>query len=435
MFSMQIVKTTLLTAMVATLAACATSPKAKRVVTRSKHTSFKREIQSELVNLQNELRDGKVNPESALALRNEAAKAAAMPKEGSTDFMGPSRVQMAENASLHTPHLVPYDINQIDTPQITGQLPEKKIPVLVNPEFAAGEIANDENAEITVLSTGPLKSLKNFEDKSAKLKTSSQTMVFELPVTYNARVRRWINYFQTEGRQSFRRYLERSTRWLPYIHNELEAAHLPMDIMYVALVESGFMPDAASPAGAVGMWQFIRDTGKRYGLRNSWWIDERRDVYKSTRAAVRYMTDLHKMFGSWYLVAASYNMGENGVQRLIKRHNSNDFWELADRGALPDETVNYVPKIIAAMLIAKAPALYGFRDLQYSQPYVFDYFEAPGGIDLGNLANYLGVSSQYLRELNPELLHGLIPAHVRSHRIRIPKGAVTTVAKYVDLVK
>ncbi len=416
--------------MLAVLASCASAPKSPRLAPRKKLT-LKREIQNQFATLQKEIREKKSYSENALAMRDEAAKAAAMPKEGSNNFMGPSRVQYAENASLRTPHVVPHEINQIDVPQ----LPEKKVPVLVNPEFASGEIANDENAELTVLPTGPLKNLNNFEDKSARLKTSSQTMVFELPVTYNARVRRWINYFQTEGRSSFRRYLERSTRWLPYIHNELEAARMPMDVMYVALVESGFMPDAMSPAGAVGMWQFIRETGKRYGLRNSWWIDERRDVYKSTRAAISYMTDLNKMFGSWYLVAASYNMGENGVKRLIKRHNSNDFWELADRGALPDETVNYVPKIIAAMLIAKAPALYGFRDLQYSQPYVFDYFEAPGGTDLGNLANFLGVSGQYLRELNPELLHGLIPAHVRSHRIRIPKGAVTTVAKYVELVK
>ena len=419
-----------------TLAACATAPKAKREIAKRKTKSaVAREIQREFSSLQRDLRTKENIP---LAGAADAASLAATTTVPPKEFVGPVS-QQVQDASLRTPHIIPHEVVQIDQPQIQEKQVQEKpkpVPVLVNPEFATGEIATDEDAEVTVLPSGPLKSLKNFEDKGARLsKSTESSMVFELPVTYNARVRRWIVYFQTEGRQSFRRWLERSTRWLPYIHNELEASNMPLDLMYVALVESGFQPDAVSPAGAVGMWQFIRDTGSRYGLRNNWWIDERRDVYKSTRAAINYMSDLHKMFGSWYLVAASYNMGENGVKRLIRRHNSNDFWYLADKGVLPEETKNYVPKIIAAMLMAKAPALYGFRDLQYDQPYMFDYFEAPGGTDLGNLANFLGVSSRYLRELNPELTHGLIPPHVRAHRIRIPKGATATVAKYVEILK
>lgn len=257
-------------------------------------------------------------------------------------------------------------------------------------------------------------------------------LIFDYPVTYNARVRKWIKYFQTSGRPSFRRWLERSSRFIPAIQDELAKANLPLDLAYVAMIESGFSSIALSHASALGMWQFIAPTGQRYGLEIQWWIDERRDFEKSTKAAIAYMTDLYSQFGSWYLVAASYNMGENGVRRVIRRHKTNSFWELADRGAIPEETRNYVPKMLAAMLISKAPALYGFRDLQFQIPYAFDFIEVPGGTDLINLAGHLGVSERSLTELNPELLKAFIPREVKSHRIRIPKGSKIAVSQYVN---
>ncbi len=256
-------------------------------------------------------------------------------------------------------------------------------------------------------------------------------LIFDFPVTYNARVRKWIKYFQTTGRPSFRRWLERSTRFVPNIQDEMKKANLPLDLAYVAMIESGFSSSASSHANALGMWQFIAPTGSRYGLAIDWWIDERRDFEKSTKAAIAYMTDLFEQFGSWYLVAASYNMGENGVRRLIKRHKTNSFWDLADRGALPEETRNYLPKMLAAMLIAKAPALYGFRGLEFQVPYAYDTLEVPGGTDLINLANHLGVSERSLTELNPELLKAFIPREVKTHRIRIPKGSKIAVSQYV----
>lgn len=256
-------------------------------------------------------------------------------------------------------------------------------------------------------------------------------LIFDFPVTYNARVRKWVKYFQTTGRPSFRRWLERSTRFIPNIQDEMKRAGLPLDLAYVAMIESGFSSSASSHAQALGMWQFIAPTGSRYGLSIDWWIDERRDFEKSTKAAIAYMTDLYGQFGSWYLVAASYNMGENGVRRLIKRHKTNSFWDLADRGALPEETRNYLPKMLAAMLIAKAPALYGFRGLEFQVPYVYDTVDVPGGTDLINLANHLGVSERSLTELNPELLKAFIPREVKTHRIRIPKGSKIAVSQYV----
>lgn len=279
-----------------------------------------------------------------------------------------------------------------------------------------------------------LKKLNSLENSKMEFSASNETpFIFDIPVTYNERVSNWIHYFQTTGRRSFRTWLERSARFLPVVEAELSRAGLPQDLVYVAMIESGFRPDAVSHAGAMGMWQFISATGKRYGLAIDWWVDERRDFAKSTQAAIAYMKDLNSQFNSWYLVAASYNMGENGVRKLMKRHNTNDFWTLADRRALPRETTDYVPKIIAATLIAKAPALYGFRDLEYQAPLSFEMFRVPGGTDLMNLAAFLGVSGKYIQELNPELLRGFVPREIKGHNIRIPKGSGLVVSQFVRL--
>jgi membrane-bound lytic murein transglycosylase D len=277
-----------------------------------------------------------------------------------------------------------------------------------------------------------LKTLNSLQTSQMRVSTSSNEtpFIFDIPVTYNNRVSGWIKWFQTTGRSSFKRYLERSSRYLPQIEDELQRAGLPQDLVYLAMIESGFRADAASHMGAIGLWQFIAPTAQRYGLHIGWWIDERRDFEKSTKAAVAYMKELNGEFNSWYLVAASYNMGESGVRRMIKRHDTNNFWELADQRALPRETADYVPKIIAATLIAKAPALYGFRDLEYQAPLAYDTIRVPGGTDLINLAGYLGVSAKYLMELNPELTRGFIPREVKGHQIRVPKGASLMVAQY-----
>jgi membrane-bound lytic murein transglycosylase D len=280
-----------------------------------------------------------------------------------------------------------------------------------------------------------LKTLSSLETSHMRVATSSNEtpFIFDIPVTYNNRVSNWIRWFQTDGRQSFKTWLERSSRYVPEIENELRRAGLPQDLVYLAMIESGFRPDAASHMGAIGLWQFIAPTARHYGLNISWWIDERRDFAKSTKAAIAYMKELNGEFNSWYLVAASYNMGETGVRRLIKRHATNNFWDLADKHVLPRETTDYVPKIIAATLIAKAPALYGFRDLDYQVPLSFDTVRVPGGTDLVNLAGYLGVSGKYLMELNPELTRGFIPREVRGHQIRVPKGSTLMVSQYVRM--
>lgn len=268
----------------------------------------------------------------------------------------------------------------------------------------------------------------------APIKKKYSPPIFDFPVTYNERVKSWIKYYQTRGRHSFKKWLERSARYAPYIQKELEKHDLPQDLLYVAMIESGFTTRATSHAGAVGIWQFIEPTAKRYGLKVNWWIDERRNFTKATSAAIEYKKDLYKMFQSWHLVSASYNTGEHRIQRLIRKHKTHSFWELANLQTLPDETVNYVPKIIAATLIAKSPALYGFTDLNYQVPYKFEETFVPGGTDLENLAQYIGVKNRYLKDLNPDLLKGFIPREIKKHRIKIPVGSKPLVRQYSEII-
>lgn len=235
---------------------------------------------------------------------------------------------------------------------------------------------------------------------------------FDIPITYNSRVKHWINFFQGPGQRWYRIWLERSHRYLPIMQGHLRSRGLPQDLAYVAMIESGFSANAVSHAQAVGYWQFIESTANRYGLQTDWWLDERRDFIKSTHAAANYLADLYKMFDSWYLTAAAYNMGEGRLRRLIRRHGTNNYWILSSKPDFPKETRDYIPKLIAAMLIAKAPKLYGFHELKPRTPYSFEYFHIPGGTELETLAEFLNIESQQLKTLNPELLKGLVPSSI-----------------------
>lgn len=247
--------------------------------------------------------------------------------------------------------------------------------------------------------------------------------IFDLPVTYNKKVSFWIYYFQGRGKNFFRNWLEKASKYMPQIQNDLKNAGLPMDLAYMVMIESGFSATAVSTADAVGPWQFIQSTGRNFGLRQTYWVDERRDLSKSTQAAIKYLKSLYQEFGSWYLVAASYNMGENGLRKQIKRHQTKDYWELVRRKALPQETQDYVPKILAAMMIAKAPNLYGFRNLEPHSPLAKEQIFAPPGTDLELLADYLNVTRKSLKDMNAEMILGYIPKEAAGHVIRIPKGS------------
>lgn len=283
-----------------------------------------------------------------------------------------------------------------------------------------------------VVANPPVANLNDQLVAKARNSSANQiTLIFDIPVTFNARVAFWLEYFQTRGKTWFREWLEKSTKYMPFIQRELKLAGLPADLGYMVMIESGFNANAHSIAKAMGPWQFIQPTGERYGLRVSWWLDERRDLLKATRAATRYMRDLHQEFGSWYLVAASYNMGENGLRRQIKKHGTRDFWALSKAKAIPQETMDYVPKILAAMLISKAPSLYGFRDLARMDALEYDAVLAAGGTDLTPLADHLGVTRKALRDLNAEMIVGYVPVQVEKHLIRVPKGAEKSATEFL----
>lgn len=300
--------------------------------------------------------------------------------------------------------------------------------------FAAhAEIKPASPAAVTPIANSPLSLKEKLKTLTARAKNvPSDSLIFDLPVTYNQKVSKWVSYFQSERNNKwFRQWLQRSYKYMPFIQDELRKAGLPQDLAYMVMIESGFAPNAVSHADAVGPWQFIESTGVRYGLNKSWWLDERRDLKKSTLAAIRYLRDLHSEFGSWYLVAASYNMGENGLRGRIKKHGTRDYWSLIHLNALPLETQEYVPKILAVMLISKAPNLYGFRGLEKMDPLDYDIVGVPGGVELDPLADHLGVTRKALKDLNAELYLGYIPRQVSKHFIRVPKGAGTLVSGYV----
>lgn len=258
-----------------------------------------------------------------------------------------------------------------------------------------------------------------------------QKPIFDIPITYNLPVKRWIQYFQGPGKRGYKKWLERSHRYLPHMQNVLGRRKMPKDLAYIVMIESGFSAHAVSSASAVGYWQFIQSTANRYGLRTNWWLDERRDFNKSTHAAASYLADLYKMFNSWYLTASAYNMGENRLQRLIKKHKTKNFWVLSKKRDFPKETRDYIPKIIAALLIAKAPKLYGFKGISPKAPYTYEYFYAPGGTDIYLLADRLKVHRKIFKKLNPELVKGFVPGFVKNHKIRIPRGYTRKVSQLI----
>jgi len=245
---------------------------------------------------------------------------------------------------------------------------------------------------------------------------------FDIPIVINARVEYFVQYFQTTAKDTFARWLARSERYIPFMRNLLKERGLPEDLVYLALIESGFNPYAYSRAKASGPWQFIYLTGKRYGLTSNWWIDERRDPEKSTLAAAQYLKDLYDMFECWYLAAAGYNAGERKIATAMKRYQTEDFWELTKYRYLKRETKDYVPQMIAAALIAKDPEKYGFVGIEYQEPLRYEKVRVPEVTDLRLIAQACEITLNEVKELNPELSRWCTPPNFPDYEIRIPFG-------------
>lgn len=245
---------------------------------------------------------------------------------------------------------------------------------------------------------------------------------FDIPIVVNARVEQFIQCFQTTLREKFVTWLARSGKYIPIMKRLLREQGLPEDLVYMAFIESGFDPYAYSRSKAVGPWQFIYLTGKRYGLKVNWWVDERRDPEKSTIAAAKYLKDLYETFACWYLAAAGYNAGEYKIIKAIKRYRTEDFWTLTKVRYLKRETKDYVPLMIAAALVAKDPEKYGFTDVEYQKPLRYERVKVPELTGLSLVAKACEASLEEIKDLNPELRRGVTPPNENDYEIKIPFG-------------
>ncbi len=245
---------------------------------------------------------------------------------------------------------------------------------------------------------------------------------YDIPMDVNARVLSIVEMFQTQKREWFQEALDRGALYVPLFHRVLEEEGLPKDLIYLSMIESAFKPRAVSRAGARGLWQFITGTGKLYGLRQDYWVDDRFDPEKATRAAARHLKDLYDEFGDWYLAMAAYNAGPRRIERAIQRTGDRDFWTLAQKRHLPRETRSYVPLILAATLIGKNPEAYGFIRPTAAE-LEFDVVELDAPIDLETAAKSAGTSVDEMKALNPELRHWVTPLDRRGYPLRIPKGS------------
>jgi len=262
-----------------------------------------------------------------------------------------------------------------------------------------------------------IKNFKTLKDSGHFHEPTKDSVNYDVPILLNEKVENSLAYLQTVAHETFESYLSRSGKYIPHMEKILAEEGLPHDLVYLPLIESGFNPHAYSYARAVGPWQFISSTGKRYGLNRDWWYDDRRDFEKSTRAAARYLKDLYEEFDSWELALASYNGGEGRVRREIKRAKSRDFWKLK----LARQTRNYIPLFMAAVLIAKQPHKYGFFP-DYEEPLAWEVVEISKCISFKNIAEATAIPVADLELLNPSLIRGVTPPNVKNHQLRVPVG-------------
>jgi len=255
-----------------------------------------------------------------------------------------------------------------------------------------------------------------------RVKYAKSQPAFDYPMTTNNKVMGWLDYYANRNPETFRKGLERSGQYLPMFRQIFAEAGLPRDLVFMAHVESGYKTTAYSRARAKGIFQFISATGRRYGLRIDYWVDERSDPEKSARASAAYMKDLYDEFGDYYLALAAYNAGEGRVRRAIRRSGTKDFWKISKTSRhLRRETRNYVPAILAATMISKDPAKYGF-DVEYLDRFEYDSVKVEGAADLRVLAKCAGTDFETMRRLNPSLRRYQTPPGATTD-VRVPVGA------------
>lgn len=264
---------------------------------------------------------------------------------------------------------------------------------------------------------------------SVAVDADSELVTWDIPIHRTPTVERWIRIYTGPGRAYFEDWLHQMSIYEEFIRARLRSRGMPEDLVYVALIESGFEPLALSPARATGMWQFMEGTAREQGLRVDEYVDERLDPIRSTEAAVDFLDQLHDRFGSWYLAAAAYNAGPNRVHRVLEEHTAGAvgdeelFWEISEH--LPSETRQHVPRLIAAAILGKNPDRFGFHPETRSGA-SFEMIFAPGGTSLRAVATAAGLSTGEIRALNPHLIRDVTPPGY-FYPVRIPQGKVSRV--------
>lgn len=285
--------------------------------------------------------------------------------------------------------------------QLAGEGPEEAEPGLKEPLEVLSISGHELRAELE------------------RVRQAEHGVTYDFPIDLNDKVLTWVSLFTTTKRGFMENALGRASMYMPMIRQIFAEEGVPQDLAYLAVIESGFRNEAKSRAKAVGMWQFIRSTGRIYGLTGSAWLEERRDPVKATRAAARYLKRLYEISGDWYLAASGYNAGPLTLERAIQNIGTRNFWDLARSRWLRTETKNYVPELCAAILVGRNPELYGLR-IQALPPYAFETVQVPSMTSLSVLARSAGTDTATLKELNPELLRGSTPPG--SYALRVPPG-------------
>ena len=291
----------------------------------------------------------------------------------------------------------------------------------------------------------PVSKQKQVEQKLAtkiKVETNEEKLALkrssQLKIIQNHQVKKWINYFQFQGAKRFQRALNRGFFYQPIVASALKEGGLPEELFFLPLIESSYVSHARSSARAVGIWQFMKGTGKLYGLKVNQHLDERKNAIQASQAAVKYLKDLYTVFGSWELALAAYNCGEHRVLRAIMKGDSRNYWILSQKKLLPKETRNYVPKFMAAVIIGQNPKDFGLKDplhLDLENHPKQVALNVPGSVALNRVSKVLDVPLKMLKKLNPQLHKGYTPPGRGRYKIWVPRGSTLSSKQFARLRK
>jgi len=276
-------------------------------------------------------------------------------------------------------------------------------------------LLEENDSLLMALYTDPYKTL---EEPSSKDLADN---IFDIPVDNNEEVQKWVRYFEGPGKKYYQRWLNRAPQYTPMMKRKLKAAGLPEDLIYLSMIESGFSTHAYSSAAAVGLWQFIRPTGKEMGMRIDEWIDERRDPEIATDAAIKFLGQLYNRFGDWRLAWAAYNGGPGRVARTMRQNDTRNFWTLVRKNTLPSETSNYVPKIMAAAIVGKDLEKYGFTVPPERDYPKYTTVMTDGSISVEILAKCTKMSEKAFRKANPKIRKWALPSHPKKQSVHVPE--------------